>query len=62
MAAIPRIEQNRPTLEEAAEELYRLLESCFDHQGISETERDARYDALSKSLDAKDVGRARSGS
>jgi hypothetical protein len=40
--------------EEAGEQLYRLVESAFDREGLTEEQRDERYSALGRSLDARD--------
>jgi len=59
MAALPNIdiEQTKQKLspDEAAAELYKIVESHFDDLGLAEQEREARYASLRESLDAKDV-------
>jgi len=59
MAAIPRIVPKRRTDEELAAKLRRLIEGCFDDMGLSEAERDMRYEALDRSLDANDASLAK---
>jgi hypothetical protein len=59
MATIPQARPKRRTLNESAKELHRLLEECFDDMGLTQAERDARYSALDRSLDAKDASRAK---
>jgi hypothetical protein len=41
--SLPRVQEEKPTLEEGAAELYRLLEEHFDEMGLTEAERDERY-------------------
>ena len=57
MATIPQPAPRKLNLEEAAAELYRLLEEHFDEMGLTEAQRDARYAALDRSLDARDIAR-----
>ncbi len=59
MATIPQVEQKKRTMDEAAIEMHRLIEECFDDMGLSQQERDARYSALDRSLDARDASRAK---
>jgi hypothetical protein len=40
--------------EQAVDGLYNVVESFFDDIGLSEAERDARYQKLRESLDASD--------
>ena len=61
MATVPqeKIVPKR-TEEEAATELYGLVEKFFDDEGLNEEERDARYAKLSEHFDARDAARAKS--
>jgi hypothetical protein len=62
MATLPQIdvEQTEPklTLDEAASELYKIVEGHFDSLGLSEEERDQRYISAREFLDAKDAANA----
>jgi len=57
MATIPQVKPKKRTDKELAAELHRLIEGCFDDMGLSQTERDARYDALDRSLNARLLAR-----
>ena len=59
MATIPQVAAKRRTSEEVAVDLLKLVEEHFDEMGLSEAERDERFDALDRSLSAKDAARAR---
>ena len=59
MATIPQVAAKRRTSEEVAVDLLKLVEEHFDEMGLSEAERDERFDALDRSLSAKDATRAR---
>jgi hypothetical protein len=62
MAALPQIDveqtEPKPTLDEAASELYKIVEGHFDSLGLSEEERDQRYISAREFLDAKDAANA----
>ena len=60
MATISQVRPKKRTDKELAAELGRVIESYFDDVGLTQQERDARYDALDKSLDARDSARAKS--
>jgi hypothetical protein len=60
MATVPQVRPKKRSDEELAAELGRVLESYFDDIGLTQAERDARYAAVDKSLDARDAARARS--
>jgi hypothetical protein len=63
MATLVKSDIWNPTLqltrEEAVNGLHSLIEGHFDEIGLSEAERDERYDKLRESLDAKDAAIAR---
>jgi hypothetical protein len=59
MATIPQVEPKRRTSEELAVELLQVVEEHFDGMGLTEAERDERYDALDRSLNARGATRAR---
>jgi hypothetical protein len=60
MATIPQVRPKKRTDEQLAAELGRVFESYFDDMGLTQEERDARYAAIDKSLDARDAARAKS--
>jgi hypothetical protein len=51
--------ESQMTLEQAAAELYKIVESHFDDLGLAEAQRDERYNSLRESLDAKDAASAK---
>lgn len=59
MATLPQLNSTKRSEEELAEELYLLIEGCFDEMELAQGERDTRYAALDRSLDARDVSRAK---
>jgi len=59
MATIPQVEPKQRTSEEVAVDMLKLVEEHFDEMGLSEAERDERFDALDRSLSAKGAARAR---
>jgi hypothetical protein len=62
MATIPQVEQKRRTDEELAAELLELIDGYFDDIGLSQAEKDARYDALDEPASAGSSVRAKAGS
>ena len=58
MATIPQVEQKKRTSEEVAVDLLKLVEEHFDEMGLTEAERDERFEALDRSLSARDAVRA----
>ena len=60
MATIPQLIPAKRSDKELSEELHSLIEECFNDMDLSQSERNARYAALDRSLDAKDVARAKS--
>ncbi len=58
--AAPVIPVTKISAGDASEQLYLLIESAFDREGLTEEQRDARYASLTAHLDAKDNERARS--
>jgi hypothetical protein len=59
MATTPQVRPKKRTSEEVAVDMLKLVEEHFDEMGLSKAERDERYDALDRSLNAKDATRAR---
>ena len=63
MATLPKsdIKMAEPklSLEEAAAELYKIVEGHNDELGLNEAERDNRYTSAREFLDAKDASRAK---
>lgn len=63
MATLPQtdVEQVEPslTLDEAAAELYKIVEGHFDDLGLTEAERNARYVSAREFLDTKDAANAK---
>ncbi len=60
MATIPQVKPKRRTDEELAAELHRVIEGHFDDLGLTEAQRDEKYAALDRSLNARDASRAKS--
>jgi hypothetical protein len=60
MATIPQVRPKKRTDKELAAELGYVMESYFNDMGLTQQERDARYAALDKSLDARDAAHAKS--
>ena len=58
MAAISQVEQKTRTSQEVAADLLKLVEEHFDEMGLTEAERDERFEALDHSLSARDAVRA----
>ena len=48
-----QVDEGKLSLEDAAGELYRLVEGAFDRESLSEEQRVERYAGLKAHLDAK---------
>jgi hypothetical protein len=63
MATLPGTDVERTehpmTMDDAAAELYMIVEGHFDSLGLSNAERDERYDKLEKRFDATDSSSAK---
>lgn len=64
MATIPQTEQMlvpaRRSDSELVAELHGIFEGVFDEMGLTDAERDERYDSLESHLISNDVSRAKS--
>ncbi len=64
MAMLPQTEIEQPapvlTLDEAAAELYKIVEAHFDDLGLTEAQRDERYTSAQQFLDAKNAETSKS--
>ena len=63
MATLPKANLESPeqrlSLNEAAAELYKIVEGHFDTLGLTEGEKDERYGLLRERLDASDAAPAK---